>query len=200
MTRRNLKKQKTKKKEIEVTISKLGSNKDKVKDSALRYTVGYSIFKVVQIFTIFPQKIFLSNQFSLQTIITKIKCEKCTEVIICKDSALEKPSEAFIKHKNFDKQKLVLINPDNEFFRISKIHLQVFEYFYHNFLHIKNLKKMIVKQAISKTMISFPNWFKKTDPCLKHKKQILNFFITLLLKKTCNWRAETVIASNIFLN
>ncbi|XP_067644807.1 uncharacterized protein [Eurosta solidaginis] len=139
-----------------------------------RYYTGYS----------------MHNQFR-----NKINCEKCIELMSKKTIDLANTSEALIVAKNYKAQDdLRLMNPDDDFFEISRLHMKWYMEMFSISNHKPGIKKTIIDYIRSKSDRYFTFWFNKADECAEHRLQLLNFMVTTLLYKNAKWSARRVEA------
>lgn len=146
--------------------SKKAKNRNS-KNAALRYTVGFTIFKIIG---------------------NRLGCQSCLKLMtfnsICK--ALD---ETLIKHTNFSTTKQLLTTPSNRFFAITKIHLNAFEYFFSKFLRVQKDSTKNNSNSHFEDKLHLPGLVRQDESLLPPPYRVFKIFDhrAVLLKKNCNW-------------
>lgn len=147
-----------------------------VQDTSLRYYVGYVLFKTLK----------------------KFNCDICENILKSVTDELNEPSETLIKLKIYD-QTCKLVAPSKYMFDISKLHLKVFNCFIKQNMNSNKIKQTISQLCIDSTKLKtgYENYFDDDGPCINHRKYILDFFILVLIRKTCIWKVGKKSISQI---
>ena len=115
----------------QATTEKNMDTENSVGSTAKRYFIGYAV---------------------LQIAIKKYACESCKEIMMKSTKELLKlPSEMLIANKNFNEgfAEMGLQASSDLLFTICKIHFDVFDYFFKNYMHITSLKASIIEACIN---------------------------------------------------
>jgi len=140
---------------------------------------------------------FILKKFSSST-----NCLECINVMKRSEEiiSLEKESERFIFFKNYSKSSDFgsLNAPTDYFFELCQIHINIFNRIINTRPEMKNIKNHMIEECVEKTNRSskFSTWFSNQNPCLQHHLHILNYMLTILLRKNCLWGTEQIRSSD----
>lgn len=159
--------------ELDLVIMATEQNYDEsLDDASIRYFTGYVAHKILK-----------TNN-----------CCSCRNNLIKLDDKIEMKSENFLFYKNYTKNSQFgsLHAPTEFFFRISKLHIDIFSNIFKKQPQIYNIKQYISEVCLMRTNAceSFNSWFSKDNPCYEHNCKILDFTILVLLRKHCKWRTK----------
>ena len=142
-----------------------------ISDPAKRYFVGYAILKII---------------------INRLNCSRCSQFMNKETEYCQLPSEELIKQKNYGRERneMYLQLPNDYFFEICKLHFEIFEIYFDNYLHFRDIKSKIVNHCIQATEEKFNGWFDASNQCFEYRKKIADFLILVLLRKNCCWTVK----------
>lgn len=85
-----------------------------------------------------------------------------------------------------------VISETDFFFSLSELFVSTFDAYFQSNCHSKQLKKQLFDQCVANTKNNkkFENWFDIDHPCFSHRKEILDFFLLVLIRKNCIWLLE----------
>jgi hypothetical protein len=146
--------------------------------NSMRYVCGYVAYKVIK----------------------KFNCEMCKSTMVKDDDGeMSLTSEQFLLNKNYVtwSNNFHLKDPTDRFFLINQIHISVFEDYFKNNSHNKNLKKEIISLCHAKTASNseLNEWFLPDNSCADHRNYALDFLILILLRKNVTWTKDQMIKS-----
>lgn len=160
-----------------LTVSKPRKTKSSF-DGVLRYVLGFAVFKT-------------------------IKCEDCLKIMKIPDNRKElrklRETEFFLNEKDFGKTKKFLCNPSDQLLSIFKLQFNIFSRYFPENKHIFNLKATLRKICIIATKKKFPEWFADENPCLKHRKDLLDYILKCLIKRNTKWVVKSTKKSRKYL-
>ena len=153
-----------------------------IKMNSERYVCGYNIFKL--------QK--------------KYSCQKCdNDFLKPGDEILSLKTEHFIFHTNLGTNSDLynLKVPSDNFFNVTKIHINIFDQYFGKNFYEKNIKSNIKTLCIKKTTetVEFKEWFSKNGACYQHRLYFLDSLLLLLLKKNAIWLKQKLIKEHFQL-
>lgn len=137
-----------------------------------RYVLGFSIFR-------------------------KVKCLNCANIMKKVAYSDCEQSEVFIREKDFSSSsdEPFLTNPSDYFLSVFKVQYDAFTRFFPQNMHKLKLKSTLLDKCMEATSIKFPEWFAKNNPCLDHRKTILDYILKVLIKKNAKWRVKSSVKS-----
>ena len=134
-------------------------------DQSVRYFVGYLLFKILK----------------------KINCSGCSKFLLKDNDFVENPSELLIKHKNYTGENFGRLQAPSElFFNLCLRQIIKFNKFFSEESHILGVKNEILQRLLNSDL----EFYSKDHPCYEHRLKLLNFMLTILIRKYCKWELE----------